>query len=222
MYCPKCDAPRPNDVRFCRECGTELIPPGASKKGRLWPPILSMALMLVIGISVYLMTRPEISVTPWFTIEDGTLYFDEASYTGSPVLEIPATVDGQTVEKIGADGFRNCDGLTEVILPGTVHTIGENAFQDCDGLLGIKFPESLVSIGEDAFSGCGSLEAIYVPAAVDAVGKDAFLHCPDLEHIFFVGTAADWDTLYPQEITKNTQIYTVSGPDATSYTPSQR
>lgn len=215
MYCPKCDMPRPNDVRFCKECGTALIMP---KKGKLWPPMIIMVCMLLIGTIVFVATRTTGPVTPWFTIEDGVLYYDDTLYTGSSVLQIPATVDGQTVEQIGPDSFRDCDTITEVILPDTVHTIQAGAFQDCDALVCVKFPESLVSIEENAFYGCGDLEAIYIPEAVQTIGQDAFSRCISLEHIFFVGDASDWKDLYPQTINAATQIYTVSGPDATGYT----
>ncbi len=194
MFCPKCNAPRPNDIMRCSVCGSELVPLSQPKKGRLWPPALLLAVMLLVGVAVFLMTRAPSSQTPWFTVEDGVLSFDQARYTGGSVLEIPATVDGQTVTAIGT-----------------------GAFQDCDCLRGIKLPESLTVIEDRAFYNCDKLEAIYVPGNTHTIQQDAFSGCERLIHIFYAGDLKDWQALYPQTITKETQIYTVSGPDAQEY-----
>ncbi|MBQ7344518.1 MAG: leucine-rich repeat protein [Oscillospiraceae bacterium] len=220
MYCPKCDTPRPYDFRFCRECGSTLIHPTQTKKGKRWPAIAVMALMLSVGIVVYFIGRDTTPATPWLSIQDGTVYFDQSLYDGPSVVEIPSKVDGQVVESIGAESFRDCDTITEVILPDTVRTIHAGAFQDCDELRGVKLPEGLVSIHDEAFLGCDSLEAIYVPGSVATIGVDAFADCPELKHIFFVGDRADWESLYPQSITENALIHSVSGPDATTYSSS--
>ena len=221
MYCSNCNMPRPNDPCFCSECGTPLIAPPARKKGKIWPPILFMVVMLTVGSVLFALTKTDTptSKTPWFTIEDGVLYFNPEKYTGGPTVKIPATVNGETVTTLSAGCFQNCDDLVFVELPDTLTAIGGNAFSNCDKLRGVKLPENVRRIGSRAFANCGSLEAIYVPKAVTAIGTDAFLGCDSLQHIFFVGNHLQWSTLYPDRINSMTEIYTVSGPDAETFSP---
>lgn len=221
MYCPQCNMPRPNGVNFCHRCGTPLATT-APKKGKLWPPIVFMVVMLVVGSIIFAVTvtpTPQPSDTPWFAIKDGTLSFDPDLYTGGPQLEIPETVNGQTVTALSDECFANCDELETVILPDTLLSIGDQAFMGCDNLHGIKLTEQITSIGSEAFYNCSSLEAIYIPESVESVGIHAFSACLRLEHIFFAGDLTAWMELYPQYISNDTQIYAVSGPDADSYTP---
>lgn len=223
MYCPKCAMPRPNDPTFCSECGSALIAPPKPKKGKLWPPILFLAVMFTVGCVVFALTwsadGDDPPAAPWFSIEDGTLYFDPSLYTGSGDLVAPETLNGQKVTALADSCFYDCDVITSVTLPETLTAIGDNAFTDCDGLRGIKLPESVTVIGDDAFYSCGSLEAIYIPGSVRTVGSDAFSHCGQLRHIFFVGDRSDWNQLYPQVLSPETTVYSVSGPDADSFSP---
>lgn len=53
--------------------------------------------------------------------------------------------------------FRNCTGLTEVVLPNTLTSIGNNAFHSCTGLVTCSLPQSLTSIGNASFYNCTSL-----------------------------------------------------------------
>lgn len=220
MYCPNCNMPRPNDAKFCRQCGTELLPPPKKKKGKLWPPIVFMAVMLAVGCVCFALTAPEDpqpSATPWFAVEDGVLSFDAEAYTGGPVLEIPATVDGKTVTALAQGCFQDCDELETVILPDTLQSIGDDAFLGCESLRGIKLTENVETIGQKAFYNCPSLEAVYIPESVNSVGKNAFSGCFNLEHVFFDGDQNDWAAIYPQNIGSNATIYQVSGPEADSY-----
>ena len=219
MYCPNCDMPRPNHLRFCSTCGTALVAPTPPKKGKLWPPIAFMAIMMAIGILIFLIVPSTTPPTAPFYQENGQLIFQPEYYYGSPIINVPNRVDSETVTKLGPDCFQDCDTIIEVILPDSVQTIGQRAFEDCDNIACIKLPEGLQTIEASAFAGCDSLEAIYVPASVTSIAADAFAGCPKLQTIFYVGTAEDWNTLYPSEISENTKIYTVSGPDAQEYFP---
>lgn len=185
-------------------------------KGRLWPPILILILMFAFGTAVYSMSMNTPALdTPWFSIRDGALYFDGSQYTGGPELEVPATVDGQTVTALGDYCFFDCDKLSTVTLPDTVETIGICAFYDCDWLRGIKGPEALRIIGSEAFYSCGSLEAIYIPGSVASIGEDAFDECKALRHIFYGSQRQEWASLYPEKINEKAQIYVIdpSSPD---------
>lgn len=217
MYCPNCNTPRPNHLRFCCTCGTALIAPPQPKKGKLWPPIIFMAVMMLLGTLVFLIAPSPTPPATVFYQEDGQLVFQPDYYSGGPVVTVPESIDNQAVTKLSPNCFRDCDMISEVILPDTVQIIGQGAFADCDTLACIKLPEGLQTIEQSAFAGCDSLEAIYVPASVTSIAPEAFAACPKLHTIFYVGTDEAWNGLYPSQINENTKIYTVSGPDAQEY-----
>ncbi|MBQ3215279.1 MAG: leucine-rich repeat protein [Oscillospiraceae bacterium] len=223
MFCPKCNAPRPNDPVFCSECGTTLIAPPKPKKGKLWPPLVFLAVMFTIGCVVFALTyAPKDnapSATPWFSVEDGVLFFDYSLYTGDGNLVVPETVNGEKVTALSDGCFSDCDTLTSVTLPDSLITIGDKAFSDCNKLRGVKLTENVTSIGAKAFYSCAALEAVYVPASVQTIGNDAFGRCTALRNVFFVGDIAGWNALYPQKINPNTRFYRVDGPNSDSYSP---
>ena len=223
MYCPNCNRPRPDDQLQCSQCGGLLLPSLPRKRGKLWPPLIFLAVMLAVGITVFVLTRPESppapSETPWFSVNNGALYFHPEKYTGGDTLRVPSDVDGQTVTRLSSWCFKGCSDLISVELPESLTAIGNEAFANCDSLRGIKLPEKLRTIGKNAFAGCTSLEAIYVPESVESIDETAFLGCERLIHIFFVGNSSQWYTLYPGELPFDAEIYTVTGPDADHFIP---
>lgn len=222
MFCPNCNMPRPNDIHFCRQCGAELTAPEKPKKGKLWPPILFMVVMVVVGSIIFATSQPvqsQPSPAPWFTVENGVLSFQSELYQGDSQLEIPASVDGQTVTALADGCFQGCTSLEMVILPDTLERIGDYAFLGCESLRGIKLTEKVTFIGREAFYNCPALEAIYIPESVQSVGVNAFSACFALEYVFYAGDLEGWMEIYPQYINSDTRIYTVSGPDADSYAP---
>ena len=81
-------------------------------------------------------------------------------------LTIPATVTNAsttyTVTSIDMSGFRECSGLTAVIIPGTMTTFSSNAFMDCSALTAVSIPSAVTSINSSVFSGCTNLAAVNV------------------------------------------------------------
>lgn len=220
MKCPTCGAEYSEAPHTCPNCGTVLTP---RKQGTHWIPLLIMALLSLVGFGIYLAipmdTAQDSSIpqndptsdTPWFSIYDGTLYFEEDLYDGSDELTVPAKVNGETVTKIGDGCFEDCDNLITVILPDTVEVIGMDAFAECDSLRGIAIPESVTEIDDDAFSDCTQLEAITIPASMDWIGWDVFDDCDSLRFVFYDGVSDDWFYLYPEKISPDTCIYCTDG-----------
>ncbi len=56
--------------------------------------------------------------------------------------------------------FKECTGLSEIIIPSTVTTIGGNVFEECTKLTKIVIPEKVTYIGSCTFNGCKRLESI--------------------------------------------------------------
>ena len=55
---------------------------------------------------------------------------------------------------LGEYAFRECSGLTSIIIPSSVTRIGEGTFWGCKGLTNMTIPSSVTEIGDEAFSGC--------------------------------------------------------------------
>ena len=193
------------------------------KKGSHWVPIGIMTVLFAIGLGVFflsqafppytppLMENENQSETPWFHMEDGELYFDNAAYEGPEEITVPSEVDGQTVTALAEGCFAGSKTLTTVILPDTLQVIGPEAFADCTSLRGIYIPDHVTVIGAGAFRGCTSLEAIDLPGTIVTIGYQAFEDCEKLEHIFFNGKKSQWKDLYSDKIGPNTQVYCTNG-----------
>lgn len=211
MICPNCQATCSDADRFCMYCGASLPEPPKPQPGSHRVPILLLIALSLAGIALFFLLPMRSNDTPWFTVENGVLYFDARLYEGSPELTVPETVAGQTVRHIGDYCFFECAELTTVILPDTVQSVGNGAFVNCTKLRGIYLPEGLTQIGVDAFYGCSALEAINIPSTIKAIGSDAFTGCEKLYYVFFNNDYALWQSLYTGHINIHTHIYCLDG-----------
>lgn len=208
MKCPNCGAEYNAPFRFCSCCGTPLE---FDRKGTHRVPLLILLGLSLLGLILFFAVPIQSSGTPWFTVRNGALTFHESRYQGSPEVEIPAVVNGQTVTAIDETAFWECTGVTTVILPDTVTTISPRAFSDCYSLRALDIPDSVTTIGSSAFFSCTELEAIHIPAGVEEIGQTAFMGCDSLAFIFFDGTAEEWEALYPWSIESHPMICTPDG-----------
>lgn len=108
-------------------------------------------------------------------------------------LDIPATINGYPVTRIGKNAFNGCN-LKAITLPNSLIEIGENAFAYTsfssvsipDGvttieegaffastLTSVTFPNSLTFIGKEAFA-LSSLSSVSIPDGVTTIEADAF------------------------------------------------
>lgn len=195
-----------------------LKPSAPTPRKKHWVPYVILAAIFVVGLAFYLCTQglskdqrindPQL---PWFSIENGTLYFEVSKYTGGSTLLVPETVAGQTVTALSDNCFSGADTFIMVKLPDTLALIGTQAFADCTRLRGVFIPESVIRIGTNAFWGCAKLESLCIPSSVASIGSGAFYNCPKLNHIFYGGSMEDWKQLYPEYIARQTSIYASDG-----------
>ena len=93
------------------------------------------------------------------------------------------TVIPENVTSIGANAFRDNEGLTSITIPSSVTSIGSSAFYKCSGLTSVTISNSVTSIGSSAFSGCSKLTSVTIPNSVTSIGSFAFSGCSKLTSI---------------------------------------
>ncbi|GHV92595.1 hypothetical protein AGMMS50268_30980 [Spirochaetia bacterium] len=115
-----------------------------------------------------------------FEFSNGTI----TKYTGSGTkVDIPGTINGQQVIKIGAGAFSDCGSLISVNIPSGVTTIAMAAFRECVNLTSVNIPSGVTEIGTFAFSYCESLTSVNIPSGVTTIGMGAFKGCKSLTSV---------------------------------------
>lgn len=141
-----------------------------------------------IGENVFLNSDSLTSITvdeenPYFMVDDGVLY----SKDKRELLYCPKNFSGiyrvaEEVKRIGKSAFRNCNQLTEIVLPEGLEVIGDTAFYDCTQLKQISLPKSVSQIGAYAYKGCplqGTLDLMNIKD----IGEGAFEGCTGLTSV---------------------------------------
>ncbi len=105
-------------------------------------------------------------------------------YLGSESnVEIPESIEGHKVLRIGESAFSECKNLTGVTISGSVTSIGDYAFEFCENLTEINIVSDVTNIGDWAFDECTSLTEISIPSSVSSIGEGAFAGCTSLAEI---------------------------------------
>ena len=105
--------------------------------------------------------------------------------TGHVRIESSISLDGKSyiVDGIKESAFRECTGITSMIIPDGVTSIGGGAFSGCSNLVSVNIPNGLTKIDDSTFSGCSNLTEIVIPSNVTTIGNYAFYRCSSLTKI---------------------------------------
>ena len=141
------------------------------------------------------------------SIEEGNSFsYFEGAGTSSDGLR---AVIGDSVERIPANLFGGCTGLTSVTIPDSVTSIGGSAFSGCTGLTEVYYNAKSVKgesfafegagtssgglrvvIGDGVekipgylFSNCTGLTSVTIPDSVTNIGSSAFSGCTGLTSV---------------------------------------
>ena len=103
------------------------------------------------------------------TYSEGTVERYGTYYTVRSVTDtldantiIPKEYNGGLVIRIGANVFRDCTDLVNVVIPDSIISFGEDCFEGCTHLKSINIPKSLNTIIGNPLKGCERLESIVV------------------------------------------------------------
>lgn len=126
----------------------------------------------------------------------------EVNFNSDNVPSALKKVAVTNTDTIGANAFRNCEGIAEIVLSDGVYVIGAGAFAGCTKLERVNIPDSVKQISKNAFYLCDELMRIEIPAGVEKVESAAFMLCNCLT-IYCrsesrpLGWAEDWNSSCP-------------------------
>ena len=95
-------------------------------------------------------------------------------------VDIPSSLGGYAVTRIGESALKGCRNMTSVAIPDCVTEIGDSAFENCYELTNVVIPDDVTSIGDSTFWGCYSLMSLTIPDSVTSIGEFAFDDCDSL------------------------------------------
>lgn len=105
------------------------------------------------------------------------------------LISIPATVDAYKVVAIGSYAFEEMSQLKTVWFSNTIKKIGAGAFKNCDALEYIEIPdyietlESYSSNNSGVFYGCDNLQEVVIGNGLKNIPSWTFYKCPKLETV---------------------------------------
>jgi hypothetical protein len=114
-----------------------------------------------------------------------------------------------SVTSIGTYAFDSCTNLTSISIPNSVTSIGSAAFADCDTLASISIPDSVISIGDSAFRSCNNLVTVNIPTGVTVINQYTFAYCSSLTSIIIPYGVT---TLSPYAFSDCTALTTITIP----------
>lgn len=103
--------------------------------------------------------------------------------------------------------------ITKITLPDTINRIGANAFRDCEALQSVNIPHGVTEICDTTFCGCRNLSELDIPDTVKKLGIGVFQGCNSLKKLVipeceteFIGMFAGCSSLEEVVIPKNAVI----------------
>lgn len=139
---------------------------------------LSMAMSLVSGLPfqrAYAVSDDVTYKDMNFAIRSGTTdQLTLTSYSGfETVINIPETIDGNTVTAIGDKVFAGNSTVNTISLPDTINYFGTDVFRD-SSVQSVNIPTSLRVIPSYTFNNCQELESVSFHDDIAVISNTAF------------------------------------------------
>ncbi len=113
----------------------------------------------------------------------------------SGVLEIPSTLGGCPVTRIGAGALAGCSGVLELKIPDSVAVLDASAIYGCSSMTTLTIP-AVTDIGTRAFSWDNALNTVYVPSAALTSVSNMIANSQsglDMSRIKFIGIGGTYE-----------------------------
>ena len=126
-------------------------------------------------------------------------------------------VEIRTPYGIFEDAFKNCTGLTSIVVSESVVFVqgSKGTFEGCTNLKTVEAPGYLINlipqdsleiliinrgdevqkIRDENFVGCDALKNVTISNSVRSIGYHAFAYCSNLTSINFEGTVSEWNAI---------------------------
>ena len=134
----------------------------------------------IMYADTYLVRTTDKTLTT-YTIKEGTRWIGMSAFrecSGMTSIIIP-----DTVTEIRQEAFLICPSLTGITIPDSVTYIGTNVFMNCSGLLSAVIGSGITSVPSYVFASCGSLTSVTIPNTVTIIDSYAFSSCSGLTSI---------------------------------------
>ena len=123
-----------------------------------------------------------------YQIEDGCATI--TGYVGNGgVIEIPVSLDGYPVTKIGSSAFQSNRNIFGVTIPDHIVFLGDHAFADCTSLFTVSIENGSIVFGGEVsfntkrtFQGCTSLQTVELPEGITSIPSLMFIGCTSLNN----------------------------------------
>ena len=96
---------------------------------------------------------------------------------------------GLSLQNIGEQSFFGCTGLKELNIPANVIHVEQKAFANCTALESVNF-DGVLHICSEAFANCKSLKTVYLTDSCQTIEPNAFFGCPNLTIVAPEGSVA--------------------------------
>ena len=106
---------------------------------------------------------------------NGIVYTKNGKIVVAGSFGLEHVVIPEGVEKLGHSVFRNCK-MKSVVLPDSIDRIRAKAFYQCENLKSVKLGNNVDTIEGGAFAECCSLKHIDIPAGIKTINDYAFLN----------------------------------------------
>ena len=152
--------------------------------------VVSILILSIVGLGVFqyiskLNTEKYYAQFSFTELDNGTYSVAIAENTTlSGKLEIPSDYNGKAVTVISENGFKDCDSISELLIPDSIVSIESGAFEDCSKLTRINIGNGVETLGANAFDGCNNVISLTLGEKLATIDETAFSGCYKLIELY--------------------------------------